>query len=860
VSSRPVLVIEDNPTARKMLRLALESEGYRVIEAADGAAALERMRCDAPGIVLQDLILPDMDGLELTRRLRALPGGATVPILALSGFQSLLDKAASDATIFNEAFVKPIAPSVLVAAIRKYLPPSSVPIATTAAKLPSTPPGEVPPSIAGTHELAEDKSALQSAQLSILAGVAQALAKSQSIDLVLRDVLVSCLDAGGITKGILYRCLRPGTFHPEHAVGFAGTAPQDFADCFGQPSFLAEVLAARTVLPSRLLDAEKARQFLARAGARSLVLLPLLHDGQCAGALLLGSNDTSIGEEDLSIFGRAVAAYVSQALALSRSFARLEATARSNRTLFSSLDLGATLACAARLGTEVADFCEVNLVKDGRVTHWALAHRDAEAEQRAIAIYRKDPPTTGADELSTDVPDSLEGQLGLSSRLETTLVAHGTQLGVMRFCNARGTAFSDGDTAMAEDMARRAAVALDNALLYREAQQANRAKDEFLATVSHELRTPLTGILLWTTRLLKTREPAHLGRGLAAINKCGLLQAKLIDDMLDVSRIVTGKFELPRKLVDVKSVARAAIQVVWPAAESKGVSLDLDFDSTDAVVLGDPERLQQVLWNVLSNAVKFTPPGGHVRASVATVDGCIEVAIRDDGQGIDPQFLPYVFDRFRQADNTMSRKHGGLGLGLSIVRHLVEMHGGTVRAESDGIGCGAHFVIRLPIPCMFADGEGARLSEVRGPDSSDAVVRAPGMRLQGVRVLIVDDEPDFRDLFTEILSDEGALVCSAGSADEGCAMLEQFHPRVLVADLGMPGTDGYDFIRRVRRVSEIPALALTAYAGREHEARALRAGFQMHLAKPVHGGKLLDALTRLLNLPEGARAGSAAAN
>jgi signal transduction histidine kinase/ActR/RegA family two-component response regulator len=614
------------------------------------------------------------------------------------------------------------------------------------------------------------------------------------------------------------------------------------------------------VLPSRLLDAEDARRFFERAGVRCLVLLPLLHDGQCAGALLLACEATSIDEDDLSAFGRTIAAYVSQALALSRSFARLEATARSNRTLFSSLDLRATLSCAAKLGTEVADFCEVTLFKNGHVTHWALAHRDADAERRAIAIRRQGPPTTDAEGPLAEASASLERELGLSASLDATLVAHGVKLGGMRFSSATSAGFSAGDTAMAEDIARRASVALDNALLYAEAQQANRAKDEFLATVSHELRTPLTGILLWVSRLLAKRDTASLDRGLAAIKRCGLLQAKLIDDILDVSRIVTGKFELPRKLVDVKSVATAAVQVVAPTAESKDITLDVRFDSTDATVLGDAERLQQVFWNLLSNAVKFTPAGGHIRASVAIVDGCVEVAISDDGQGIEREFLPYVFDRFRQADNSTSRAHGGLGLGLAIVRHLVEMHAGTVRAESDGLGCGAKFIIRLPIPCVLSqDGEAAPSRETP-PDPLQAIRSAPGTRLRGVRVLIVDDEPEFCELFTEILAEEGALVCAAGSAEEGCVMLEQFHPGVLVADLGMPGTDGYDFIRRVRSISEIPALALTAYAGREHESQALRAGFQMHLAKPVLPGTLLDALTRLLERREGARESVVAAS
>jgi CheY-like chemotaxis protein len=407
---------------------------------------------------------------------------------------------------------------------------------------------------------------------------------------------------------------------------------------------------------------------------------------------------------------------------------------------------------------------------------------------------------------------------------------------------ARG-AFSAADRRACEDLARPAAAALHKGRLYQEAQAANVAKDDFLATMSHELRTPLTAILLWTEKLMRRQhEPAVVERGLGVIHQNARQQSQLIEDILDVSRIVTGKLALQSQLVDLEQVVRAAMLVVAPSAESKGISVESDFDADTGPILGDAARLQQVLWNLLSNAVKFTPPHGRIVVSLARRESTVEVRVRDSGKGIDPSFLPFVFDRFRQADNTPTRADGGLGLGLALVKNLVELHGGSVRAESAGAGLGATLVVSLPVPAVL-DSRGEAHHDHAGP--ARVKVQVDANLLRGIRLLVVDDEPDVREMLADLLSESGADVRAAGSVADAMQVFQQFQPTVLVSDLGMPKEDGYDLIRRIRLTSTIPALALTAFAGAEDKRRVLASGFQMHMAKPVRLDALLEAIARL---------------
>ncbi|HEU0252793.1 MAG TPA: ATP-binding protein, partial [Pyrinomonadaceae bacterium] len=376
-----------------------------------------------------------------------------------------------------------------------------------------------------------------------------------------------------------------------------------------------------------------------------------------------------------------------------------------------------------------------------------------------------------------------------------------------------------------------------NERLYRQAEESSRLKEEFLATISHELRTPLSAILGWARmlRLGQLSEEKTI-KALDTIERNARAQAQLVDDLLDVSRIITGKLRMDVRAADPHSFIDAAVEAVKPAAEAKGVRLQKVIDTGAISIPGDPTRLQQVVWNLLSNAIKFTPRGGRVQIRSERVNSHLEIVVSDTGQGISPDFLPHVFDRFRQADQKTSRQHGGLGLGLAIVRHLVELHGGTVSAASEGEGKGATFTVMLPItPVYQVDSSGGQVH----PAARDLLpLEDSNDRLDGLRILVVDDEADTREMLKHGLEYCGAEVRVAGSAAEAIDALVATVPDILISDIGMSGVDGYDLIRQVRGLpsnkgGKVAAIALTAYARIEDRLHALRAGYDMHVPKPV---------------------------
>jgi signal transduction histidine kinase/CheY-like chemotaxis protein len=377
----------------------------------------------------------------------------------------------------------------------------------------------------------------------------------------------------------------------------------------------------------------------------------------------------------------------------------------------------------------------------------------------------------------------------------------------------------------------------------QEAETANRTKDDFLATLSHELRTPLNAILGWAQLLEIGCDPVETQHGLKTIERNARVQAQLVDDLLDLSRITSGKLRLEMKPLDPVAVVSAALDSVAPAADARGITLHREFDPQVGLIRGDADRLQQVVWNLLSNAIKFTPTNGTVTARVSRSVASAMIEVSDTGQGIDPEFLPHVFERLRQADSTSTRRHGGLGLGLAIVRHLVEAHGGTVQANSDGIGRGATFQVILPLA----------LSESPVRRRPEQLPVEEGQPLAGVQVLVVEDDDDARDLLVNLLSRQGANVTAVESADIAMSKLREQPPTVLISDICMPGEDGYAFLRRVRNlesaVSRIPAVAVSAMAGREDRQRAIDAGFQRHIAKPIRATELTAAITELLGVP-----------
>jgi PAS domain S-box-containing protein len=381
------------------------------------------------------------------------------------------------------------------------------------------------------------------------------------------------------------------------------------------------------------------------------------------------------------------------------------------------------------------------------------------------------------------------------------------------------------------------------------AEEASRLKDEFLATVSHELRTPLTSILGWV-HLLRTRQhdPQKVAQAVEVIERNARSQAQLIDDLLDVSRIILGKMRLDVQPLDLGLLIEAAIESVRPAAEAKGVRLQKTLDTGVGAVSGDAARLQQVVWNLLSNAVKFTPKGGRVQVRLERINSHVEITVSDSGIGIRPEFLPHVFERFRQADQTMRRQQGGLGLGLAIVRHLVELHGGEVGVESPGEGQGTTFRVVLPIMIVHQAARGPQRVHPRVSTRSGPLEVM--QRLDGVRILVVDDEADTRDLLATLLRQYGAQVTTAHSAQAALQAIVQQPSDVLVSDIGMPGEDGYALIRQIRSLpatqgGQTPAVALSAYARPEDRIQALQAGYQTHLAKPVEPAELVAVIASL---------------
>ena len=435
------------------------------------------------------------------------------------------------------------------------------------------------------------------------------------------------------------------------------------------------------------------------------------------------------------------------------------------------------------------------------------------------------------------------------------LLIEGRILGALGFSFSGPQKFSEDDRAFLQSLAQQCAQALERARLYEneqklraEAEAANRIKDEFLATVSHELRTPLNAIVGWSSMLVTNRlDSKSAAKAIETIERNARSQTQIIEDLLDVSRIITGKIHLENSLINLGSLVLSAVDSVRPTAETKGINVRIEIESEDINILGDAERLKQILWNLLTNAVKFTPKGGNVSVKLARIESTVQITVKDDGQGIDGNFLPFVFERFRQADGTTTRTHGGLGLGLSIVRYLVEMHGGSIQAESEGAGKGSVFIINLPVAAAVN-----KSAEAHHEDGNGSDPEANGGLLKGLRILVVDDEKDSLLLLKTIIESCGGVAKAAGSAAEALEALNNFDPHILISDIGMPVEDGYTLIKKIRTLpdgkADIPAIALTAYAGQADQIRALESGFQMHIAKPVAYSELIAAIKSVAGL------------
>jgi len=531
--------------------------------------------------------------------------------------------------------------------------------------------------------------------------------------------------------------------------------------------------------------------------------------------------------------------------------------ADASTALAESLEYRRTLSdvCALAART-IADWCVIDLQDSHVCAAWlGVAGPSAAAtelvrrslhDRRARLTPFFAPQQDGFTPDGTDV-DPLEAT-PLSATLIVRLAVRGVDIGTLRLAHSvSGRAFADLDRALAADLARRICVCVDNARLFEAAQSertaleaAARTKDEFLAVLSHELRSPLHTTLGWAQMLRTGRlEARTFDMALDTIERSVRAQVRLVDDLLDVSSIVTGKLRLKIEPVDLAQIIRASVESVRPAAAAKAIALDLALPDSGAPMRGDAARLQQIAWNLLSNAIKFTPKNGHIRVVLERYDDVLRLRVTDDGDGIDAEFLPFVFDRFRQANSSTTRTYTGLGLGLSIVRHLVELHGGHCRAESAGVSRGTTMTIELPIAPT-----GPRLGVP--PIATDA---SPA--LEGIRALVVDDQADGRALFQIMLEQAGARVTTVSSVVEAWHSITDQSPDILVSDIGLPGESGYDLIRRIRASSSaairaLPAIALTAYASEADRRAALSAGFDAHVGKPVEHEALVTVLRSVL--------------
>jgi PAS domain S-box-containing protein len=635
-------------------------------------------------------------------------------------------------------------------------------------------------------------------------------------------------------------------------------------------------LALSDVASSPMLGEQ--RSAYAAEGIASLIAVPLRIGSDLSGTLVTYYRTPRHFTEGEIETARALGNLASAAITTAelydvqrRSREQSDMIAEAAAALAVSLDYQETLRGIVRLCVpQIADWCAIDLENEqGTVERLAVAHVDSVKIEKARQLQQRFPPDpsssigihhvlrTGAPVLVPEVTDAMLQalarspehlaairDLGVVSYMCIPLRAHGRTIGVVTFVAGQsGRHYGATDLQFAQDLASRAALAVENARAYDEARRANRVKDEFLATLSHELRTPLNAILGYS-RMLKSGMVStdRLPRAVEIIHKNAASLAKIVEDVLDVSRIISGKLRLKTQPLDLGPILALSIETVQPAADAKGITLRAVMEPGLTHVNGDPDRLQQVMWNLLSNAVKFTPSYGTVTVRLEPSDDQVHIGVTDSGVGIAAEILPHIFERFRQGDSRFAREFGGLGLGLAIARHIVEMHGGTIEASSEGLGKGSTFKVTLPVSRV-------QLVPVAATETARFPVASHDRRLEGVHVMVVDDENDALQMVRELLETAGARVTTAESAEEALALLEEQRPDLILTDIGMPSIDGFELIRRIRQlprsIRDLPAAALTAYAQPEDRSRALRSGFQVHLAKPIDPGELITAVESL---------------
>jgi signal transduction histidine kinase/DNA-binding response OmpR family regulator len=802
-----VLLVDDTPANLVALAAVLTQLNVRMVEARSGEEALRHVQREPFAVVLLDVQMPGMDGFETARRIRALPGGREVPIVFLTAIHRDEQYARRGyAGGAADYITKPFDVEILRARVRAFvdLYRQREEVHRTRWE-------------ARTRELGEAQR-----RLAAFERISTAALETDDLDAFLHTLLTVFLDAADAASTATILLRRGDELVTASSIGMPEDVQNRIEVRVGD-GFAGKIAASGRplLLVGDAIESTLRAPWIRTLGLRALYGAPLACDGEVLGVAHIGSTTADgFTESERRLFQ-----------AMADRAAWVVSRKRARDRLYAVLDSAPAAISVWR-------------APEYRCEYANHAYRDLFPSQRPVG---DSPPSLGTRAVTEIFDRVIQG--GETVCLEEESWLPSEEQPVERFFRLSFHPLRDSlgqpeaVLAVAIDLtaqvhARRALEASERErarllelerAARRDAESANRAKDEFLATVSHELRTPLNAILGWTASA-RRGIVTDVDRALAIIERNARTQARIIEDVLDLSRIVNGKLRLDIVSTEMSHAIFGAVEAVRPSAEAKRVALEAEVDEDLGVVAADADRIQQVVWNLLTNAVKFTPEGGRVRLTAGKAQGRIVIGVQDSGQGIAPEFLPHVFEPFRQEDGSTTRRHGGLGLGLAIVKQLVQAHGGSVRAESDGLGHGATFVVELParVVPVFAS-RPSREPPPRAPSPVD---------IREMRVLVVDDEPDSRELVSELFTKQGAIVDVAGSAEEALRRLESFRPDVLVTDIAMPRTDGYEFIRSVRALpaeagGATPAIALTAYARSEDERRAHDEGFQRHMAKPV---------------------------
>lgn len=852
-----ILLVDDHPPNLMALEAILEPLGERLLRATSGSEAVEIAEVEELALVLLDLQMPELDGLETAARIKLLDRSHGVPIIILTADEpsrAMIAKGYASGAV--DFLYKPLDPDMLRSKVSVFVDLFKQ-RRTSATSEPRVVAADEP-----SGRLSERLVA--AAALDDPADTVEALVR-------IHNALNEDLDIDGIAQRLVDETT---TLTHAHAGAFYYVVPgtQEMGAAFSGARAALAALGPGAPMLTRVFDGVgplRVEDLRAPNGVRSLLAVPVTSRmGHVAGALVLVSDRTRTFDARLEELAVMTARHAAASLENARLYE--ETREAKQRAEVAELEVRAGEA-RVRLALDSAGLGTWDYNPMTGALRW---------DARACGLFglRAGAPVTYARFLASihgddrsivdrSVKRALDpaGEGAWDCEFRAVLPS-----GETRWLAARGQSFVENGRPVRfigtmRDVSVKRAIEEERAgMLARErdarseaesararAEAASRAKDEFLATVSHELRNPLNAILGWSRVLLEEGEELEaerLRKGLDVIARNAKAQVQLVEDILEVSRIVTGKLRLTTGNADIRSVIEAAVDTVRAAAHAKGVVIETIYDDVPDQIVADEDRIQQVLWNLLSNATKFTARGGTINVDAKRDGDDVVILVRDSGEGIEPAFLPFVFDRFRQADGSTTRLHGGLGLGLAIVRHLVELHGGVVAADSGGRGTGATFTVRLPIYAMTPGSSERRPSSAPPrPIVEGAIVET---RLADVHVLVLDDEEDMRDLIAMILEHAGARVTRAASVDAALRVLLVDCPDVAVSDLAMPGEDGFSFVKRVRAsdlesLRLLPLVAMTAYARAEDRHRVLEAGFQRHVAKPIEPVELVEALAEV---------------